>query len=232
MKPPSLLALLLVMFLPCSLVMTAGAEPAAPEEDAVAQLKQLHEKAKKELAKWTTPEMCSESDADSLYGRYIGEVGLMHDSEIWRDEFHEVHREVLEKRTNELHPEAVKFRKPLMEVFSGMLEFIHGANGGLGGHLRTRLPAQVEWNINEGYKAKFTLKESGKFTPDDIRELGLMFQRTRARYTLHMDASARDPKAFEPVLEDLRIAEQSMSKEAAMYFRACLVGMLAGYMVQ
>jgi len=231
MKPPSLLALLLVMFLPCSAVKMAGAEPAAPEEDAVAQGKQLHEKAKKEFAKWTTPEMCAKSDADSLYIKYLEEVGLMHDSEIWRDEFYEVHREVLEKRTNELHPEAVKFREPLMEVFKSMLGFIRAANGGLGGHLAARLPTQVEWDINEGYKTKFALGKSGKFTHDDIRELGQIFQRVRARGALGGSGPLPDD-AFEGVLEKLKIAEQSMSKEAAMYFRSCLVGMLAGYMVE
>jgi len=232
MKPPPLLTLLLAMFLPCSPVKLAGAEPAAPEYDAVAHSKQLHEKAKKEFAKWTTPEKCAKSDADSLYVEYLREVGLAHDAEIWRDEFYEVHREVLEKRTNELHPEAVKFRKPLMEVFESMLAFLGGASGGLGGHVRARLPAQVEWDINEGYKAKFAIGDSGKFTHEDIRELALMFQRTRARFTLHMDEHVRDPKSFEPVLEDLKIAEQAMSKEAAMYFRAQLVGMIAGFMME
>ena len=225
-----LFALLLVVLMPCLLVKEAGAEPAAPAEDAVARAKQRHEKAKKEFAKWTTPEMCAKSDADSLYIEYLKEVGLAHDSEIWRDSFYEVHREVLEKRTNKLHPEAMKLRKPLIEVFKSMLEFIRSANGGLGGHLAARLPAQVEWDINEGYMANFTLGEQGKFTHEDIRELALIFQRTRTRYTLLIDDSVRNPKAFDPVLEKLKIAEQSMSKEAALYFRARLVAMIAGYM--
>jgi len=230
MKPLSLSALFLAVFVSCLPAMMAGAELATPEE--VARWEQLHEKAKKEFAKWTTPEMCAKSDADSLYIEYLREVGLMKDSEIWRDKFYEVHREVLEKRTNELHPEAAKFREPLMEVFSSMLEFINGATGGLGGHVRARLPGQVEWDINEGYKAKFALGESGKFTHDDIRELGLLLQRTRAKHTLHMHPSVRDPERIESVLEDLKIAEQAMSKEAAIYFRARLIGMLAGYMAE
>jgi hypothetical protein len=221
-----------LLLLPCLLVVKAEAEPepARVEDDAEVQRKERLAHALKEREQWTTPELCAKHDADSLYGRYIKSAGFALDSEIWRDDFYEAHREVLEKRTNELHPEGEKFREPLMEVFKTTLGFIRGANGGLGGHLAARLPAEVEWDINEGFQSKFALGELGKFTHQDIRELALMFQRTRVKYTLHMDASVRDPKAFEPVLEDLKKAEASMSKEATLYFRATLVAMIAGYM--
>ena len=216
MKRPLLLPPLLLLLLPCLLLVEARG--------------QFNPEGRATFAKWLTPEQCAGSYPHELYGEYLDAGNTKWDSEGTRMAFLDDYAVVLAKRTDEKFPEVMKIRKPVQATFRTTLEFIRHANGGMGGHMGAWLEAEVEWEISQGFEAKFALGKSGKYTHGDLRELGRIFQRTRAKLVVGSAMDPLTPDAFEAVLEKLKIAEQSMSKEAAMYFRARLVAMIAGYM--
>jgi hypothetical protein len=185
---------------------------------------------KAQFQSWLTPEKCAGSDPDALYLKHIETDGLRWDSEQARDKFHEVYAEVLASRTDQQHPEAAKFRKSLLGAFKQTFEFIRTANGNTStAHQMTRLPAELEWMINRGFKSRFDNGVSGEFTLDDIRNLARIYQQSQTRFRNGEDLSHIQADILEPALDQLKIAEQSMTKEAAIYFRAKIVSMFAQY---
>lgn len=177
-----------------------------------------------------TPENCISSEPDSLYLKHLREEGFSWDSEQARDNFHEAYAEVLAKRTDQVYPEATKFRKPVLEAFKLTFEFIRTANGHAStAHKMSRLPAEVEWNINCGFESKFDLGVSGEYTFDDIRILARLYQQSQRRFEDGRDLADIQKIYLEPALNQLKTAEQSMSQEAATYFRAKLFTLIAEY---
>ncbi len=186
--------------------------------------------AKAQFQNWLTPEKCAGSDPDALYAKHIETDGIRWDSEQARDRFHEVYAEVLASKTDQQYPDAAKFRKSLLEAFRQTFEFISTANGNTSmAHQMTRLPAELEWKINRGFESKFDNGISGEYTLDDIRNLARIYQQSQTRFADGANLSHIQADILEPALDQLKTAEQSMSKEAAIYFRAKIVSMFAQY---
>lgn len=182
----------------------------------------------RDLAYWLTPSKCVESDPDSLYIKHIEADGG--DSEQARDEFFGRYADVLSKRTDQEHPEAARFRKPLLEAFKETFEFIRTANGGSGtAHRMSRLPAELEHDISEGFKSDFENDFSGEFTTDHIKQLGGIYLQSQARSADGRDLSDLN---LESALEKLSSAEKSMTKEAVIYFRVRIIRLIMEYMVR
>lgn len=186
--------------------------------------------AKVDLSRWLTPENCASSDPDALYIKHLKVDGLRWDSEQARDNFHQIYAEVLAKKTDQQFPDAAKFRKPLLAAFQQTFEFIRTANGHTStAHQMSRLPAELEWQINRGFESKFDIGVSGEYNLDDIRNLARIYQESQRRFKDGRDLSRIQADILEPALKQLKAAEQSMSKEANIYFRAKLVSMIAQY---
>ena len=187
--------------------------------------------AKAQFADWLTPEKCAGSDPDALYVKHIETDGLRWDSEQARDRFHEVYAEVLAKRTDLLHPEAAKFRKSLVDAFKQTLEFIRAANGNSSmAHHMSRLPAEVEWEISRGFESGFARGLSGDYSLDHIRDLARIYAQSQSQFRVGATDHPHIQRDFlEPALDHLKSAEQSMTKEATIYFRAKLVSKITEY---
>lgn len=181
-----------------------------------------------EFAHWLTPKKCFLSDPESLYDKYIDADGG--DSEQEHDRFYERYAEVLSKKTDQEHPNAAKFRKPLLEAFKETFEFIRTANGGSGtAHQIGRLPAELERDISQGFENNFDNTFSGEFTLDHIRDLGRIYLQSQAGAADGRDLSALN---LDSALGQLETAEKSMSKEEIIYFRVRLLRLIMGYMVR
>ena len=186
---------------------------------------QTKPEVEKLYAHWLTPKSCEESRPDDLYIKHLEADGLKWDSEQARDMFHEEYAEVLAKRTDQKHPDAAKFRKPLLAAFKSTFEFIRSANGNTStAHMMARLPAELEWDISQGFESKFNTGLSGEYTFDDIRNLARIYQTSQRQFRDY-----QEPGDIQPALDHLKAAEQLMGKEAIIYFRARLVSLIAQY---
>lgn len=182
------------------------------------------------FSRWLTPENCAASDPGDLYIKHLEADGLRWDSEQAQDRFHQSYAVVLTERTDQQYPEAAKLRKSLLEAFEQTFEFIRTANGNTStAHQMARLPARVEWMISRGFESKFDNGVSGDYTFDDIRQLARIYQRSQRQFTVGTDLSDLESSVLEPALGHLKTAEESMSKDAVVYFRARLVSMIAEY---
>ena len=191
---------------------------------------QINPTVSERFSRWLTPEICATSDPDALYIRHLEADGASWDSEQARDGFHQAYAVVLAARTDQRHPEAARFRSPLLDAFKHTFEFIRTANGNTStAHQMSRLPAEVEWMISRGFESKFDNGVSGEYTFDDIRQLARIYQRSQSRFTIGTDLSDLEARILEPALGHLKAAEESMSKAAVAYFRAKLVSMIAKY---
>jgi hypothetical protein len=187
---------------------------------------------KEDFAEWLTPEKCQATDPAALFQKF-GEEKQLWASEQGQDAFYEVYAGVLAKHTDVRHPEVAKFRKPLLEAYQGIFDYIRTANGYSGtAHVMRRLPAEVEWDICLGFEKKFEGLSSGKYTSYDIRELARLYKRKVASDMVGVDLRDLEKAVLEPTLAKLKTAEQGMSKEAALYFRARLVRMLAEFLAR
>jgi hypothetical protein len=187
---------------------------------------------KAQFQDWLTPEKCAGSDPDELYIKHLEVDGLGWDSEQARDKFHEVYAEILAKRTDQQYPEAAKFRKSLLSAFKQTFEFIRTANGNTStAHQMARLPAELEWMISQGFESKFEKGLSGEYTFDNIRDLARIYKESQG-FADGRDLSRIQAGILKPALDQLMTAEQSMSKDARIYFRAKLVSMIAQYIAR
>jgi hypothetical protein len=166
-----------------------------------------------------TPEACSMQSPESMWQQQLA-TDTPSSSEQAQTRFYQSYEVSLRQWTDWRFPDAKALRPHVMKAFTSAMDFIVLDVWGAVAHVLTRLPAEIEWCICNGFNHNFEGAYVGRYNHKIVSDLlAAIFEANAEPYKKLADSHWR----ITDCLAALTDAEKLLPMQGAFYFRSQLL---------
>lgn len=170
-----------------------------------------------------SPEACSMQSPDAMWSLRVA-ANPLESSEQAQTRFYQAYETKLRQWTDAKYPKAKTVRPNIQKAFSSAMELIVLDVWGGVAHVLTRLPAEIEWCVWQGFAKQFEEAYVGRYQHQTITDLLVAIFEANA----DVDKKLADSRwRINDCVAALTEAEKQMPEQGAYFFRSHLLKRIA-----